>query len=96
MQVVFLRIEIVISLVFRVLPIIYSKENLILPSEKGFPSFIPDELQALKNSGKVMWLQDDEGIIDDYIHYKVTGAHSPLHQVFWIKEENEYYFFWRR
>ena len=61
--------------------------------EKGLPSFIPDELQALKNAGQVIWLQDDEGSIDNYIQYKVTGAHSPLHQVFWIKENDETIFF---
>jgi glyoxylase-like metal-dependent hydrolase (beta-lactamase superfamily II) len=61
--------------------------------EKGLPSFIPDELQVLKNSENVVWLQKDEGSIDDYIRYKVTGAHSPLHQVFWIRENNETIFF---
>jgi glyoxylase-like metal-dependent hydrolase (beta-lactamase superfamily II) len=61
--------------------------------EKGLPSFIPEELQALKDAKQVIWLQDDEGVIDDYIQYKVTGAHSPLHQVFWIKENNETIFF---
>ena len=61
--------------------------------KKGLPSFIPDELQVLKDATKVVWLQDDEGIIDDYIHYKVTGAHSPLHQVFWIKEQEKIIFF---
>lgn len=61
--------------------------------EKGLPSFIPDELNVLKNSGQVIWLKEDEGIIDDYIAYKVTEAHSPLHQVFWIKENNETVFF---
>ena len=61
--------------------------------EKGLPSFIPEELLALKNAGQVIWLHDDEGVIDDYIQYKVTGAHSPLHQVFWIKENNETIFF---
>jgi glyoxylase-like metal-dependent hydrolase (beta-lactamase superfamily II) len=61
--------------------------------EKGMPSFIPEELQALKSADQVVWLQDDEGVIDDYIQYKVTGAHSPVHQVFWIKENNETIFF---
>ena len=32
-------------------------------------------------------------MIDDYIHYEVTGAHSPYHQVFWIKENDETIFF---
>jgi glyoxylase-like metal-dependent hydrolase (beta-lactamase superfamily II) len=60
--------------------------------EKGMPSFIPEELQALENAAKVVWLNDDEGLIDEYIRYKVTGAHSPLHQVFWIKENEEIIF----
>jgi hypothetical protein len=33
------------------------------------------------------------GIIDNYIHYEITSAHSPFHQVFWIKENNEIIFF---
>lgn len=61
--------------------------------EKGFPSFIPDELIALRNSPQVFLLKENEGIIDNYIHYKITGAHSPFHQVFWIKEKGETIFF---
>ena len=29
----------------------------------------------------------------DYIQYQLTGAHSPYHQVFWIKEDEEIIFF---
>ncbi len=47
----------------------------------------------MKNSKQVQWLTEQEGTIDDYIHYQVTGAHSPFHQVFWIKENNETIFF---
>ena len=61
--------------------------------EKGFPSFIPGELEPLKNSDQVVLLKDDEGRIDDHIHYKITGAHSPYHQVFWIKENDKTIFF---
>lgn len=61
--------------------------------EKGLPSFIPAELDVLKNSRQVEWLTEQEGVIDDYIHYQVTGAHSPFHQVFWIKENDEIIFF---
>ena len=39
------------------------------------------------------WLHDDEGKIDDYIEYKITGAHSPFHQVFWIRENDDLIFF---
>ena len=61
--------------------------------EKGFPSFVTDELIALKNSDRVTLLHDDKGSIDDYIAYETTAAHSPFHQVFWIKEENQIAFF---
>ena len=60
--------------------------------EKGFPSFITEELVCLRNSLEVELL-DGDGKIDDYIEYKVTGAHSPYHQVFWIREGNETIFF---
>ncbi|MFL5740582.1 MAG: MBL fold metallo-hydrolase [Flavisolibacter sp.] len=61
--------------------------------EKGAPSFIPEEIGALKDSPRVHFLDQDEGMIDDNISYLHTGAHSPHHQVFWIKEGNEIYFF---
>ncbi len=61
--------------------------------EKGFPSYLTDELELLKNNVTVNFLKEDEGIIDGYIHYQLTGAHSPFHQVYWIREENEVVFF---
>jgi glyoxylase-like metal-dependent hydrolase (beta-lactamase superfamily II) len=61
--------------------------------EKGLPSFIPEELMALKRSPQVVLLKEDEGSIDSYIHFKTSGAHSPYHQVFWIKENTQTIFF---
>lgn len=61
--------------------------------EKGFPSFITEELEVLRTSKQVILLNDDEGKIHDDIHYKITGAHSPYHQVFWIKENERTIFF---
>jgi glyoxylase-like metal-dependent hydrolase (beta-lactamase superfamily II) len=61
--------------------------------EKGAPSFIPSELETLRDAGKVHWLKEDKGVIDDYISYEITGAHSPFHQVFWIRDEHETVFF---
>ncbi|HET9826492.1 MAG TPA: MBL fold metallo-hydrolase [Chitinophagaceae bacterium] len=61
--------------------------------EKGFPSFVTDDLQTLRDSSQVILLSDNKGTIDDYISYEVTHAHSPFHQVFWIKDENEIIFF---
>lgn len=61
--------------------------------EKGFPSFIIEDIATLKDSKQVILLNDDTGVIDDYISYEVTKAHSPYHQVFWIKENNKTIFF---
>ncbi len=60
--------------------------------EKGFPSYIPEELECIKNAPNVVWLQGD-GVIDGYIRYHVTGAHSPFHQVYWIVDGGETIFF---
>jgi len=61
--------------------------------EKGFPSFISNELTALRDASNVVWLNEDAGLIDNYINYEVTAAHSPYHQVFWIREKDEVIFF---
>ena len=60
--------------------------------EKGFPSFILDDLGALKQSTQVVLLKDDKGMIGDHISYEVTGAHSPYHQVFWINDQEIIFF----
>lgn len=61
--------------------------------EKGFPSFIAEELEVLKGSDQIVFMNNDEGVIDDTISYKITGAHSQYHQVFWIKENGQTIFF---
>ncbi len=61
--------------------------------EKRSPSFIPEEFDALKNSAQTVLLKDEKGFIGDDIHYEVTGAHSPFHQVFWMINENGKIFF---
>jgi glyoxylase-like metal-dependent hydrolase (beta-lactamase superfamily II) len=68
------------------------QSELVFAFEKGFPSYITEELTCLQNSSQVVLL-DGNGIIDDYISYEITGAHSPHHQVFWIKENDEIIFF---
>ena len=42
---------------------------------------------------QVVLLKEDRGMINDHIFYEVTGAHSPFHQVFWIREEQDIIFF---
>ena len=69
------------------------KRELDFALGKGSPSFIPQEIEALQDSGQVHFLHDDKGTIDSSISYEHTGAHSPHHQVFWIREGNEVIFF---
>jgi glyoxylase-like metal-dependent hydrolase (beta-lactamase superfamily II) len=68
------------------------QQELAFAFEKGFPSFITEELECLRNNSQVHLL-DGDGLIDDYIEYRITGGHSPHHQVFWLREEGEVIFF---
>lgn len=69
------------------------KRELDVAFEKGLPSFIPEELQLLNHSTHVTLLEDDKGMVDNYISYEVTRAHSPFHQVFWIRDQEQIIFF---
>ncbi|MFY7898982.1 MAG: MBL fold metallo-hydrolase [Chitinophagaceae bacterium] len=60
--------------------------------DAGFPSFMSEEIGVLEKNPKVKWL-DGDGWIDEWIEYKITGGHSPFHQVFWLRGENETLFF---
>jgi glyoxylase-like metal-dependent hydrolase (beta-lactamase superfamily II) len=61
--------------------------------QTGYPSYSTDEFEELGDITNIFWLNDDEGTIDNYISYKVTGAHSLYHQVFWINAEDQVIFF---
>lgn len=67
------------------------QKELSFAMDTGFPTFITDEIAILENNKKVV-LQDGDGDIDGYIHYHVTAAHSPYHQVYWIKEDETIFF----
>jgi glyoxylase-like metal-dependent hydrolase (beta-lactamase superfamily II) len=69
------------------------KRELDFALQTGMPSFVTEDLEILKDHPQVHLLHEDEGVIDDYIIYQHTGGHSPFHQAFWIKEENETIFF---
>jgi glyoxylase-like metal-dependent hydrolase (beta-lactamase superfamily II) len=60
--------------------------------EAGFPSFMSEEISVLYRHPQVEWLKGD-GVIDGYIEHQTTAGHSPFHQVFWIRENNETIFF---
>jgi glyoxylase-like metal-dependent hydrolase (beta-lactamase superfamily II) len=61
--------------------------------EKASPSYMTDELESLQHSSHVTLLSQNTGVIDDYITYEVTSAHSIYHQVFHIRSENQIIFF---
>lgn len=59
----------------------------------GSASYIPEDFRLLEEFSRVVWLTEDEGLIDGYIRYQLTGAHSKYHQVFWIEEGGQTIFF---
>jgi len=60
--------------------------------EKGPTSYLTEELECLATSPQVVFL-DGDGVLDGYIRYRVTGAHCPWHQVFWIVDGGATVFF---
>lgn len=60
--------------------------------ETGLPSFVPAELEFLRHNDQLV-LVSGNGLIDGYIEYELSSGHSPFHQVFWIRENNETIFF---
>lgn len=69
------------------------KDEMAFALKKGPPSYRVEDFEGLQNSDQVIFLEGDTGTIDGYISYKLTGAHSPCHQVFWIEEEGQKIFF---
>ncbi|MBV9988947.1 MAG: MBL fold metallo-hydrolase [Chitinophagaceae bacterium] len=59
----------------------------------GTASYITEDFALLEHFSRVAWLDEDEGMIDNYIRYQLTGAHSKFHQVFWVEEDGEKIFF---
>lgn len=60
--------------------------------EKGSPSYQKDDFLLLEKYEKLI-LTEDDGTVDNYIHYQITGAHSPFHQAFKIKEDQDIIFY---
>jgi glyoxylase-like metal-dependent hydrolase (beta-lactamase superfamily II) len=57
------------------------------------PSYNREKLQCLCNYDKLIFLDEDKGTIDGYIHYQLSSGHSPFHQVIFIDEKGEIVFF---
>lgn len=58
----------------------------------GNASYDADRLAILEGNDHVH-LIGESGLIKGYIQHELSAGHSPFHQVFWIREENEVVFF---
>ncbi len=71
---------------------IVNKQELEIAVSKLSKSYVMEDVSLLAEAPNTL-LVESEGVLDEYIHYAWTGGHSPWHQVFWIKENNETIFF---
>jgi glyoxylase-like metal-dependent hydrolase (beta-lactamase superfamily II) len=69
-----------------------NKEEANLALQNNTASYHPEDFSIISDADKVIFTEGD-GVIDNYITYKVTGAHAPYHQVFWIEEAGQKIFF---
>ncbi len=69
-----------------------NEQELQFALQKGYPSYIIEDFNLLLHSNQVKFINND-GIIDDYIFYQLSGAHCPCHTVFWIEENGKKVFF---
>lgn len=69
------------------------KRELDYAYQTGGASYKTSSLDIISTFPNLELLSEDEGEIDYYIKYQVTGAHAKFHQVFWIREEDEVVFY---
>ena len=69
-----------------------NKSEYAFAMQKGAPSYTLKEFEILERAENVSFTEGN-GTIDEYISYKVTGAHCPFHQTFMIEEDGEKIFF---
>ncbi len=70
----------------------YVQQQELEQALKDSASYVAEDVQYLADSAQVELLNGN-GVIDSYIRYEVTAAHSPHHQVFWVEEDGETVFF---
>lgn len=69
-----------------------NKQEFDFALENSSSSYMTEDFELLRDSSQLKFIEGN-GVIDGYIKYEVTGAHSPYHQVFWIEEGDETVFF---
>jgi glyoxylase-like metal-dependent hydrolase (beta-lactamase superfamily II) len=71
---------------------VVNKQELEIATSNLSKSYTASDVELLVDSPQLE-LVESEGQLTDSIAYKWTGGHSPWHQVFWIKENEEVVFF---
>jgi len=61
--------------------------------EKGRPSYHPDEIEPLLQTGQVQWLEGKKETIAPGISWQHSGGHCPGHIVWLLEENGEKIFF---
>ncbi len=69
-----------------------NKDEYLAATTQASSSYVKDAYKILEGNPKVIFTEN-EGTIEGFIHYKVSGGHSQHHQVFWIKENGQTVFF---
>jgi glyoxylase-like metal-dependent hydrolase (beta-lactamase superfamily II) len=59
----------------------------------GYPSYHPEELEPLFASGQVVWLDGNEGRINEHVTFRHSGAHCPQHIVFLVEDGEDTIFY---
>lgn len=59
----------------------------------GKPSYLPEEIEPVLQSGQVQWLDGEEGMIDNYIKFTHSGGHCKEHIVFLLDDGEDKIFF---
>jgi glyoxylase-like metal-dependent hydrolase (beta-lactamase superfamily II) len=60
--------------------------------DKGFPSYILDDFEALKNAPQIEWLHE-KGKLLNAISYETVGGHCPFHICFKIEVAHQVVFY---
>ena len=68
------------------------KQEFELALSQTSPSYIKEDIACLEGSEQLVLIEGN-GMIDEYIAYEMTAAHSQFHQVFWIDDGHEKIFF---
>jgi glyoxylase-like metal-dependent hydrolase (beta-lactamase superfamily II) len=62
-------------------------------SQRHNPSFDIEILKFIIENSDIIWLDEDKGFISSEISFEVTGGHTPYHQVFLLRDNEDIVFY---